>query len=368
VPALAAAGFTADHEPIDPDDVRARLRAGLHVMLRNSSLRPDLHRFVELCQDARLTAQLSLTTDGAGPAWLVRHGGIDAMVRTLVAARVPLPRAVRYASLNPATYLHLDEHLGSVTPGRCADLQILPDFAGSPPDVVLVDGQVRARAGALVDPWPRVDWTRYSAALRVDPAVSADPASYAPRATPGETVPVMHLASAGIARRDEAVVDADGWVPDALHAVLFSADGRFRSSGWLRGFARDLDGLATTYTTSMGLLVLGRNPKAMARAAASALPAGAGRGGIAIVEGDEVTARLDLDIAYTMSSRPVARVAREWQSVDAAVRRAGYGFEELLYCLCFITCDFLPDLRLVPSGLLDVKPYRIITPADRICD
>src|SRR5207302_1129368 len=40
--AIAAAGFTSDHEPITAAQVLERARQGISVMLRESSLRPDL--------------------------------------------------------------------------------------------------------------------------------------------------------------------------------------------------------------------------------------------------------------------------------------------------------------------------------------
>src|SRR5690606_9788078 len=156
-------------------------------------------------------------------------------------------RAVRLATLNPASYLRLDEHLGSVTPGRCADLQVLPDFAGTPPTAVLVDGELRAADGALTAPWPTVDWSTSRAAPRVDPTVLKDPTTYQPRCAPGTRVPVMDLVSAGIARRGEATTGPDARVDDAVHAVLLSPDGRHRGETWIHGLAARLDGLATTY-------------------------------------------------------------------------------------------------------------------------
>ena len=40
--AIAAAGFTSDHEPITAAEALDRARQGIAVMLRDSSLRPDL--------------------------------------------------------------------------------------------------------------------------------------------------------------------------------------------------------------------------------------------------------------------------------------------------------------------------------------
>lgn len=362
ITALAAAGFTADHESIDVDEARAKLRNGYHVILRNSSLRPDLDALLPLIEEGRGSARLSVTSDGSGPAWLGEHGLVDGIVRRLVQAGVPVPRAVALATLNPATYLRLDEHLGGLAPSRCADLQVLRSFDGEPPEVVFVGGKEVARKGELVSPWPR--WSGSPLRDRptgVDPDIVGDPRSYRVPAEAGDTVPVMHFVTAGIARAGEARISSDGWAEGCLLAVLFSRDGTRRSWAWLRGFAPGLGGLATSYTTSSDYLVIGSEPRQMALAAGRAF---AGAGGIAVVEGDRVVASLDLDLAGTMSSLPVDELIVAWLQVEQAVRRAGYVFDELLFCLCFITCDFLPDLRLVADGLLEVKTNHILVPAE----
>lgn len=41
----------------------------------------------------------------------------------------------------------------------------------------------------------------------------------------------------------------------------------------------------------------------------------------------------------------------------------GFPFHDILYTLLFLTCDFLPGLRLVPYGLYEVKTDEILLPA-----
>lgn len=366
ITALAAAGFTADHESIDLEEASAKLRNGYHVILRNSSLRPDLDALLPLVKEGRGSARLSVTSDGSGPAWIRSQGMVDGIVRRLVRAGVPIPRAVSLASLNPATYFGFDEHLGGIAPGRCADLQVLNSFDGEPPEVVMVGGRVVARSGDLVAPWEPWEWQRYlDIPAEVDLNLVGDPASYATPTSPYESVPVMQFISAGIARAGQATAGKSGWPEGCVLAVLFARDGARKSWAWMANFAPQLEGLATSYTTSADYLVIGTDPAAMAMAAREAF---SGAGGIAVVESGRVVASMELDIAGSMSSRALEDVLGSWERIDAAVRRGGYPFEELLFCLCFVTCDFLPDLRLVAEGLLEVKTNKIIVPGQILRD
>lgn len=42
----------------------------------------------------------------------------------------------------------------------------------------------------------------------------------------------------------------------------------------------------------------------------------------------------------------------------------GYEHHDILYTLLFLTCHFLPALRLTPLGLLDVKSSEVLLPAE----
>jgi adenine deaminase len=48
------------------------------------------------------------------------------------------------------------------------------------------------------------------------------------------------------------------------------------------------------------------------------------------------------------------------------VANRGYEFHDILYTLLFLTCDFLPALRLTPLGLLDVKTAHVLVPAEEL--
>src|SRR4051794_664769 len=145
---LSAAGISADHEGIDGKDALARLRLGMWTMLRQSSLRPDLERILsELGDVVRTSRRLMLTTDGAAPAFYEEHGMIGGALRIATAAGVDPMRALQMATIDPATFLGLDEEVGGIAPGRRATLLILPEVGEWRPDLVLVDGRVVAQDG-----------------------------------------------------------------------------------------------------------------------------------------------------------------------------------------------------------------------------
>src|SRR5437899_6954774 len=126
IPALAAAGFTSDHEPITAQEVLDRARQGIAVMLRESSLRPDLVGLLDALKTApALVSRLMLTSDGSMPAFLRTHGFVDHLIRIALQRGVAPIDAYRMATLNPATYYRLDVDRGATAPARYADICLL---------------------------------------------------------------------------------------------------------------------------------------------------------------------------------------------------------------------------------------------------
>lgn len=189
-----------------------------------------------------------------------------------------------------------------------------------------------------------------------------------PAARPGGRVslPVIRLLNAVIGRLEwwELDLDAQG-VPvlqpgeDLLYAALFNPEGGTVTRALVAGFGAGIQGLATTYTMSGGLLVLGRDPEAMARAAQ-----GAADGGIVLVEGGRVLFHLPLPIGGILSDLDVPQLARRCRELAALLRERGHPFHDPIYSLLFLSADHLPGPRLTPAGLWDVKGHRLLAPAE----
>ena len=82
------------------------------------------------------------------------QGHIDHHVREAIRAGVDPILAWRMATLTAALYYRLDHLIGSITPSRLADLQLVPDLDRSAPGLVLVDGAWWPRTASRYLPRP----------------------------------------------------------------------------------------------------------------------------------------------------------------------------------------------------------------------
>jgi adenine deaminase len=355
---LAAGGLSSDHEPITAREVLDRARQGIAVMLRESSLRPDLGGLLDALKEAPgLAARAMLTADGSMPAFIRDHGFVDHLLRTALARGVPPIDAYRMVTLNPATYFHKDADLGGIAPGRYADVCLLADLSEPRPETVVARGRLAAQDGQTLVRVPEPSWARAFASPTARLAgrwrAHADDFRVPERAT----LPVIRLVSAVITRLEERAA-----APGDLHAALVDRAGRWVAPALLAGFADRLDGLAATVSTDFNILTIGRSREAMARAVNRLL---ALRGGVVIVDGAEVAWELPLPVAGIMTRLPLADAARREDDLHAALRDRGYTFHDPFFTMLFLAADFLPAVRLSPLGVWDVKGRCVLLPARR---
>lgn len=358
LPAIAIAGLTSDHEPITAREVLERARQGIAVMLRESSLRPDLSELLAAVKTApALVSRLMLTADGSMPAFIRAHGFVDNLLRLAMAGGVTPIDAYRMATLNAATYYGLDPHIGSIAPGRFADVCVLSELAEPRPVMVIARGRVAGVDGRLTTRVPEPAWRRIftSSAARLAGTWRATAADFV--LPPRTSYPVIHLVSAVISRLDERPL-----APGDLHAALFDRAGRWVAPGVVAGFADRIDGLATTTTTDFNILVLGRKPEAMARAVNRLKRRG---GGVVLVDDDRIAYELPLPIGGIMARGALANVADLEDGLRAALVARGYAHHAPVFTLFFLAADFLPAVRLSPLGVWDVKRGRVLLPSRR---
>ena len=380
--ALAAAGWSADHEAITPDEVVTRLRAGIYTMLRHSSLRPDLPALAQAVTAERAaSARLMLTTDGPETTTIADYGYMDHVIRQAITSGIPPISAYQMATLNPATYFDLDEEIGGIGPGRRADIAVLDDLRDPTPSLVLAAGEIAARDRAAVATFPDVDWPRYfprrirpdwdprpelfetwtgdlvATGDRTSPHDPAGLRGTVPAGPPGSvSFPVMHLENSVITRRrDIAVPVRNGvlaWPADVVRLALLDPAGRWITNGALSNFVTRLGGLASSFNVNAHLVVLGQDPADMAHATRRVLELG---GGIVVVERGKILLDLPLPIAGLMSPDRLPVVADQARELYGFLRARGYAHTDPHYSLLFLPIDSLPDVRVTYHGVWDVR-------------
>jgi adenine deaminase len=370
--ALAAAGWSSDHEAITADEIVNRLRAGIYTMLRHSSLRPDLPALASAITDERVrSGRLMLTADGPESVTIVERGYLSHVIRQAIDSGVPAVLAYQMATINPATYLGLDEEIGGIGPGRRADIVVLDDLRDPTPELVVARGEVAVRNGEVQAEFPALEWGTFFAP-RFQPTWEPVPALFDLRPPAADSsapvrYPVIHLETSVITRNRETLIPvADGRLappPGILRAALLDPRGRWIVRGLLGNFVERMGGLASSFNVVAHLLVLGQDSGDMAKAARRLLEIG---GGIVAVEGGETKLEIPLPIGGIMAARTLRAIADQARSLYAFLRASGYPHADPHYTLLFLPLDSLPDVRLTYQGIWDVRRGKTLVPRENL--
>lgn len=361
VAAYAASGVTDTHEAIDGAIARDLLEAGVWIFLRGgnpatpwNSLPEAIRAITEMGCD---TKRVAVCTDDRDADDLFMFG-MDWVVREAVRCGLPPVRAWSLGSLHGATRFGMDGELGGLGGGRRADLVLLDDALR--PQSTWYGGERvvdRRRITAALDAQLATARYRYPDAAYRTVTLPAAPALVPTLPARAVTANVLRIEQPGIVVRHERVALAQAATWNALldeHALCFVSvverhgRGGHVAHGLLRGFGLVRGAVASTVGhDAHNVIVAGRTGSDMR----VALEAVAG-GGVAVVEGGVVVARVALPVAGLLSDRRAPEVAAEMEALKRAWAALGLALPFMGFNL--IPLSVIPDLRITDRGLVTV--------------
>jgi adenine deaminase len=360
--AYAAAGIRSDHESGTAEEARAKASLGLLVQVREGSIAHNLDALLPLLAAGELGDDWTLVTDDVLPTDLRRHGHLDGLLRRVVAGGVSPAQAVRHATLVPARHYGLSDR-GAVAPGYRADLVVVDDLRDFRPSLVVKDGRVVARDGALVADLP----PRPVARANTVHLAPLDESAFRLRLS-DVNPPVIGIIPGQLITRGERrpVRCVDGnWAFDPARDVLLIASiERHRATGrvglgLVSGFGLRRDGAlgSSVAHDSHNLLIAGTNARDMLACARSLAESG---GGFVAAAGGDVVARLPLPVAGLLSVGGADGVCRQLEEVERAAQALGCTLPCPFGALSFLALSVIPALRLTDQGLWDVTRQRFV--------
>jgi adenine deaminase len=367
--AYVAGGANDDHEGTRMEDAIARVRLGMRAMLRLGSAWFDVAAGVRAINEAGIDSRfLSLCTDDCHSGTLVNEGHMDRVVRHAIACGLKPITAIQMASLNTATHFGLERELGSITPGRRADLIITSDLATLPVETVIARGIVMAESGALaaeIAPWSYPDFARGTVKLgRV--FADRDFEIAAPTGRNSVTARVIGVVenSAGTKMLTRELPVESGLVTgDASQDICqIALVERHRGTGTVvnalvAGFGYDVDCAvaATVAHDSHHMIVVGTNRADMAMAANRLGEVG---GGAIVVSRGVELALVELPIAGLMSDERAEVVAAKAERLVAAMVECGCTLNNAFMQHSLLALVVIPELRISDLGLIDVTTFQ----------
>jgi adenine deaminase len=371
--AYVAGGPADDHEGTTEQDAIERARRGMRPMLRLGSAWYDVEAQITAITKKGLDPrQFILCTDDVHAGTLVGEGHMDRVLRHAIGLGLDPVIAIQLMTLNTAQHFGVERDLGSLAPGRYADVVIAGDLRDFAAEVVLAAGQVVAENGELLIDLPRHNYPpEVQASVKLGrPVTSQDFRVTVPNGrTPGSVTanvigiienqaPTRHLTASLRVNGEEVHPDPAQDVARLALVERHRGTGEVMN-GFVKGFGLDVPCAiaATVAHDSHHLLVVGTNTDDMALAVNSLAQVG---GGVIVIREGRQVALVELPIAGLMSSERAEIIAEKSSQMVQAMRECGCKLNNAYMQLSLLALVVIPELRISDLGLVDVTQFKHI--------
>ncbi|MFL4469168.1 adenine deaminase [Tateyamaria armeniaca] len=367
--AYVAGGPADDHEGTVEADAIARMRQGMRSMIRLGSAWYDVETQITAITEKGLDPRnMILCTDDCHSGTLVNEGHMNRVVRHAIACGCDPLVALQMATINTATHFGLEREIGSLTPGRRADVILTSDLESLPIEHVIARGKTVAVDGALTVDCPHLDWPD-SARQTIHvgpPKTAADFEIAAPEGRNSVTANVIGVvenqAPTKALKRDMPV--SDGKVESYGDTCQIALVERHRATGGVVnalvagfGYQGKMAMASTVAHDSHHMIVVGTDRDQMALAANRLAEVG---GGVTIWRDGEELALVELPIAGLMSDSPAREVAAKADALVQAMVDCGCTLNNAYMQHSLLALVVIPELRISDLGLVDVRSFEFI--------
>ena len=365
--AYIASGIRCCHESTRAEDVLEKMRRGMYALMRYGSAWHDMPVIIRAILDNQIDDRFAcLISDDNHTDTLINEGHLDHIVRCAIREGLDPVKAIQYVTINPATCFRMDHEMGSIAPGKCADIVFFSDLNDIRITRTIIDGEVVAENGAMT---VKIGQSRFPASvydtMHVGHPVTAE--SFRIDAPDGgDTVKarVIEIIPNRVGNYErildlkvkDGAVEADPG-QDVMKMAVFErhhATGT-KGVGFVKGFGFKKGAMAQTVAhDAHNLLVAGTNDEDMALAANTLIKCG---GGMCAAADGKVLALVPLPIAGLMNDLPVEQMAKLVNDLSIAWKEMGCVINSPYMTMALIPLACLPELRLTNRGLVDCRTF-----------
>ena len=363
-----ASGIFSCHEPINFDQVLERLRLGMWIMIREGSIRRDLKEIIPLVlSNGTYKNRLMFCSDGLDPFDISNIGHIDHCVRESIKLGMNPIDAISMASKNCFDYYKMGNEFGGIAPGKIADILILDDYKKIKINKVILGGKIVVSDGKLLQQisTPKVP-TWIQKTVKTKQLNSKN--FFIKSKNNTETVNVISMNTEIVTKKtiadldvkDSNVIasfDKDIWKVSAIDRTFGS---KIQSVGFLENFGADIGAFASTWSFHENdMIIIGSNESDMADACNKLTKS---QGGLIVVKNGKTLASLPFQLGGIISTDPIDKVTKNFTKINDTLSDSGCNFKKPHLIPLFLPFLALPDIRILYSGIVDVKARKFISP------
>ncbi|RLG05711.1 MAG: adenine deaminase [Thaumarchaeota archaeon] len=370
--AYSIIGIRSDHESTTAEEALEKLRVGIDIMIREGSVSHDLKGVIKLITEYKMpTHRCMLVTDDETPIDVANLGHMDYKIRYAISEGVDPIDAIQMATINPARHFNIDHLVGSISPGRYADIVAVSSLDKIDIKFVVANGELYVEDGKLVKDIPLPDYPDWlTNTINVG------------RELTEADFDIKHSKEKGTAKVRVIGVKDGTLLKDALEAELPIVDYKIQVDpekdilkiavierhkatgniglGFVSGFGLKEGAIGTTVAhDNHNISIVGTNNRDMMVAANHLIKI---RGGMVVVKDGKILGDLPLPIAGLMSPEPCEKVKEMLENLHKLASDLGCKLTSPFMTLAFTILPAIPAYGITDMGLVDVFQFKLVSP------
>jgi adenine deaminase len=323
-------------------------------MIREGGIRKELEGVKGIFKKRIDFRRLVLATDGVDSKGFLTEGYLDASLRSTLKLGVPPKLAYQMVTINVAEHFRLDHLIGSLSPGKMADILIIPSPNDFSPQLVMCDGKIIYKDGKSLAEPRKVFFPDH-----MFDTVKIDGHRFPPLPEKGK-VRAMELVTRLVTR--ERIIDLED-PEESSDVIMVLAMNRLGSGkaflGLLKGFGLRRGAYGTTMNWDMpDMIVVGCDAQSMETVIGRLKEMG---GGGAYAIGKEIVAELAAPLCGLISLKPMKRVGDEVRKLEECLKRNGVKWEKPILTVDTLGTPAIPNLRITHHGYVRLKDREILS-------
>lgn len=366
----ASSGISDDHECVNVNEMIERLKVGMKVFIREGSSERNVDELVKGVLEKKLdTSNLMFCTDDKHAREIQVEGHINYNVSRAIELGLDPMKSVQMATVNTAKHFRMEDEIGSITPGRLADIILVEDWHDMKPDIVIFEGNVVAQNGELVkeckvEDYP--DWLKHIVILKnpVTPESFEVPSKKMEGTTKIHVIEMIprqiinnHIIKDVSVKNGMIQVDVEQDILKLAVVERYGKNGNI-GIGFVQGFELKKGALAYSMSHDHhNIVVVGTNDEDMALAVNEVVRL---NGGLSVACDGKILNSMELPIGGLMSEKPAEEVMAQLDILNEDAKKLGCNMDAPFMSLSFISLPTVPELGLTDKGLVDVLAHQLI--------
>lgn len=359
--AYLCGGPVSDHEVRVAAELSEKLRLGMHVNIKSSSLSDTVQEFIKSIKDIPIHDFVSLCTDDVHAADLLTTGHINHIVHECIKGGIDPIDAIRFGTINAAREMKFED-IGIIAPGYVADLQIVSDLTFEKmPTLVFVAGTPTIQINDIMET-PHMSKNTVIIPQITSPNVfgvkseenekhlvfSASRASMVPNQPLNYKHFPIHNGKVVIPNLDEnqfiSVINRHG---SGDITTVICSDFNLKHGCIASTISHDSHNMTVAYRFSADAYVAAKELERIG-------------GGMCFVEDGEVKYSLPLPVAGLMSELPVEELAPKIEEMEKWVDYASDNSSPMLLAIAILALPVRPGIIITDKGVVRGETLQFI--------